>query len=119
MSDETAEDPDSPRRILFSLDGRIGRRAWWLWGVLAMLGLSIYFTTLLRVAGAPVTIAEGVVNLLLVWPVVAIHAKRWHDRGKAAWWVLILLIPVLGWIWAMVECGFLRGQAGSNRFGPG
>ena len=118
MSDETAdEDVDSPRRMLFSLRGRIGRRAWWAWGVGAMVGLSIYFTVLLRVVGTPSHVAEGLVNLLLVWPVIAIGAKRWHDRGKSAWWVLILFIPVVGWLWALIENGFLRGDAGVNRFG--
>jgi uncharacterized membrane protein YhaH (DUF805 family) len=112
------DDSDTPRRVLFSFDGRIGRRTWWLWGVLAMLGLSLYFKVLLRVAGLSPEHTDGVINLLLVWPAVAISAKRWHDRGKSAWWVLVALIPVVGWIWMLVENGLLRGSAGPNRFGP-
>ena len=40
------------RELLLCLNGRIGRRTWWLWGVALPLGLSLYFTVLLRVAGA-------------------------------------------------------------------
>jgi uncharacterized membrane protein YhaH (DUF805 family) len=61
--------------------------------------------------------AEHIVNLLLLWPAVATAAKRWHDRDKSAAWVLIVLIPVVGWIWALIENGLLRGTAGPNRFG--
>ncbi len=108
---------DSLRHILFSFGGRIGRRAWWLWGVAALLGLSLYATVLLRVAGVAADTADLVVNLLLLWPALAISAKRWHDRGKSAWWMLVLLVPVVGWIWSLVENGCLRGHAGANRYG--
>lgn len=110
-------DPESPRRILFSLAGRIGRRTWWLWGVAAMLGLGLYATVLLRVAGVSAATTDMLVNLLLLWPALAISAKRWHDRGKSAWWVLIVLIPFVGWVWTLIENGCLRGQAGTNRYG--
>jgi uncharacterized membrane protein YhaH (DUF805 family) len=110
--------PDSLRRTLFSFEGRVSRRVWWLWGVGAMLGLGLYFTVVLRVAGATPSVAEGVVNLMLVWPAVAISAKRWHDRGKPAWWVLVALIPVVGWLWVLIENGCLAGDRSANRFGP-
>jgi uncharacterized membrane protein YhaH (DUF805 family) len=110
-------DRSSPRWLLFSFAGRIGRRTWWLWGFAAMIGLAIYLTVLLRVAGVPREITEGLVNLLLVWPALALGVKRWHDRDKRGWWVLIWFVPVIGWIWALVENGVMRGTAGPNRFG--
>jgi uncharacterized membrane protein YhaH (DUF805 family) len=111
------DDADSPRRILFSFDGRIGRRTWWLWGVAALLGLSLYATVLLRVAGVAAGTTDLLVNLLLLWPALAISAKRWHDRGKSAWWAVVVLVPVVGWIWALIENGCLRGTRGANRYG--
>lgn len=112
-----SRDPTSPRWLLFSFDGRIGRRTWWLWGVAAMLGLGFYLTVLLRVAGVSAATAEFAVNALLLWPALAISAKRWHDRDKRAWWALVVFVPVIGWIWALVENGLLRGAHGANRFG--
>ena len=113
-----AADDDDLRWLLFRFDGRIGRRTWWLWGVAAMFGLVIYFTVTLRVAGASPNVADGLINLLLVWPALALSVKRWHDRGKSAWWVLVMLIPVIGWLWTVIECGLLKGTPGANRFGP-
>lgn len=50
-------------------------------------------------------------SLLVGWMNCAVWAKRWHDRGKSGWWTLIALIPFgIGWIWAMIELGFLEGK---------
>jgi uncharacterized membrane protein YhaH (DUF805 family) len=48
---------------------------------------------------------------------LAVFAKRWHDRDKSGWWSLILLVPFIGSIWALVECGCLPGTEGPNRYG--
>jgi uncharacterized membrane protein YhaH (DUF805 family) len=58
-----------------------------------------------------------IVNLLLLWPAVAVSVKRWHDRNRSGWWILINLLPIIGWAWALIENGLLRGTAGPNRFG--
>ena len=110
-------DTDSLRRLLFDFKGRIGRRTWWLWGVAAMLGLGRYFTVLLRVVGVSAHVTEGLVNMMLLWPALALSVKRWHDRDRAGWWVLVTLIPVIGWAWAVVENGLLPGSSGANRYG--
>jgi uncharacterized membrane protein YhaH (DUF805 family) len=59
--------------------------------------------------------------LLLVppslWIVLVVSVKRWHDRNKSGRWVLVNLVPVIGWLWQLIECGFLRGTVGPNRFG--
>lgn len=110
-------EPMGLRPLLLRLDGRVTRRTWWLWAVAMPLGLTLYLTVVLRVAGLPALATEVAVNLLLLWPVVAVSVKRWHDRGKGGWWVLVALIPVIGWIWVLIENGLLRGDADANRFG--
>jgi uncharacterized membrane protein YhaH (DUF805 family) len=106
-----------PWRILLDPRGRIGRRDFWLYGVVALLGLTLLLHALLGIAGMRAEIREGVVNLLMLWPAVAVSAKRWHDRDKSGWWVLVVLIPLVGWLWALVVNGLLRGTPGPNRFG--
>ena len=110
-------DPTSPRWLLFSFDGRIGRRSWWLWGAAVMIGMAIYLTAVLRIAGVSKDTTDLLVNLLLLWPALAISVKRWHDRDKPGWWVLMAFVPVVGWIWVLIENGLLRGTDGANRFG--
>ena len=34
------------------------------------------------------------------------------------WWVLIGLIPIVGFWWVLIECGFLQGDDGPNEYGP-
>ena len=49
---------------------------------------------------------------------IMLHIKRCHDRDKSGWWCLLLLIPVVGTIWAIIDLGVLAGTLGENRFGP-
>ncbi len=44
--------------------------------------------------------------------------KRWHDRNRSGWWSLLLLVPVIGWIWVFISLGCRDGSRGPNRFGP-
>jgi uncharacterized membrane protein YhaH (DUF805 family) len=106
-----------PQRMFFSLRGRISRRDFWLYGVLSLLGLAMLGHALLGIARVRPQSADLIVNLLLVWPALAVSVKRWHDRDKAGWWVLLNLVPVIGWLWAFIDNAFLRGTTGPNRFG--
>jgi len=57
------------------------------------------------------------VTLLFLFFSLALQTKRWHDRGKPGWWFLIGFIPVVG-VWGFIECGFLEGTVGPNKYGP-
>jgi uncharacterized membrane protein YhaH (DUF805 family) len=110
-------EPITPAQILFSFRGRIPRKTWWTWGVLGLLVVAVLGTLLLGIVGVSEETAGAVVNLVILWPALAISVKRWHDRDKSGWWVLVNLIPVIGFLWVLVENGLLRGTPGSNRFG--
>jgi uncharacterized membrane protein YhaH (DUF805 family) len=51
-----------------------------------------------------------------LWSWVALEVKRWHDRDKAGWWMLISCLPVVN-LWAIVELFLERGSEGINRYG--
>ena len=112
------EPEDDIRTLLFGFRGRLPRKAFWLYGVVGLSLAQLLAYALLGIAGAADRLAEGLSTLLVAWPSLAITIKRWHDRDKSGWWTLINLIPVVGTLWTLVECGFLRGTAGANRFGP-
>jgi uncharacterized membrane protein YhaH (DUF805 family) len=65
-----------------------------------------------------ITIPALIVILLTLWPALAVYTKRWHDRNKSGWWSLILFVPLIGFVWFLVELGFLRGTEGPNTYGP-
>lgn len=109
--------PMSAQQILFSFKGRIPRKAYWIWGVVVLIAFSLFAMLVLGILGTDPNVGSLLINLLILWPAFAISIKRWHDRDKSGWWVLINFIPVIGWIWALVENGFLRGTQGPNRYG--
>jgi len=111
------EAPMSLQQILFSFKGRIPRKTYWIWGFLALLGFVLFGSFLLGILGVDPNVGSVILNLLVLWPAFAVTIKRWHDRDKSGWWVLINLIPIVGAIWSLVENGFLRGTEGPNRFG--
>ena len=105
-------------QLLFGFRGRIPRQAFWLYGVVGLGLVSLMASLLLGIVGAAPRTADVASNLLIAWPAAAITVKRWHDRDKAGWWLMINLVPVVGVIWSLVENGLLRGTVGANRFGP-
>jgi uncharacterized membrane protein YhaH (DUF805 family) len=107
----------TPWQLFAGLEGRVGRRSFWLHGVLTLTALGVVFMALLEIAGVAPERAERLANLLVACPAIAISVKRWHDRNRSAWWVLVGLIPVIGQFWLLIDNGFLRGTRGPNRFG--
>lgn len=55
--------------------------------------------------------------LIVFLPSLALDVRRLHDVGKSAWWLLLLLIPVIGWIWLFVLY-LTDSQPGANKYGP-
>lgn len=101
--------------LFFSFRGRIDRREYWSaalkFGVVfAVAGMVIEY-----VAKEHVWIA-CIIVFSLFWPAFAIQTKRWHDRNKSGWWNLIIFIPIVGYIWASIELGFIKGTPGANRY---
>lgn len=105
-------------QLYLGFNGRLTRRSFWLHGVLGLTVFSLVAMALLEIAGMAPERAEATANLLIVWPLLAISAKRWHDRNLSGWLALLLLLPVVGQLIALVVNGFLRGTPGENRFGP-
>jgi hypothetical protein len=59
-----------------------------------------------------------VAPLLPIWASFCVTVQRYHDRGKSGFWFWIALIPIIGGIWQLIECGMCAGDDGSNAYGP-
>lgn len=121
--------------LLFSFDGRVNRAKFWLVVIATDIVVFVLFGILAAVTGVSMDmpadgampslggagLVGGLIGLLLfvlaVWIGLAMGVKRYHDRNKSGWWVLIALVPVIGGLWYLIECGFLRGTAGPNQYG--
>lgn len=80
---------------------------WWffLFCFLVSLGLGIVSNT--------VSLLFSLGTLL---PSLAAGARRLHDTNRSGWWQLLWIIPLIGWIVAIV---FLvkEGDSGDNQYG--
>ncbi len=106
--------------LFTSFDGRINRQPFWM-GTIALWVINLVVDLLIGAifgSGTLGNLVAVIVSLVLLYPSLALAAKRWHDRDKSGWWSLIALVPVIGWIWFLVECGCLPGTPGANRSGP-
>lgn len=57
------------------------------------------------------------IGAVAAWAAICLLAKRCHDRGRSAWFLLITLVPVVN-LWPMIELFFLPGTPDLNPFGP-
>jgi uncharacterized membrane protein YhaH (DUF805 family) len=115
--------------FFFSPSGRIGRAQWWLAqiAVLAIVIVIVVLMAMLQGATGQAQTADVlllaigllILSLTAMWVTFCLTVKRYHDRGKSAWWYLIQFIPIIGGIWALVELGFCSGDDCDNEYGDG
>jgi uncharacterized membrane protein YhaH (DUF805 family) len=117
--------------LLFSFQGRANRAKWWLVALGILVVEVILFAAIFggaAMSGDPEQIAAAigpfasivifVFAVIATWISIAVAVKRYHDRNKSGWWVLIVFVPVIGGLWYLIECGFLSGTTGPNTYGP-
>ena len=106
--------------LFTSLEGRIGRQSYWM-GTIVFIVINVIASALDMMLGTMTEggygLISGIASLIMIYPSIMVSAKRWHDRGKSGWWSLLVLVPVIGWIWMLVELGFLKGTDGPNQYG--
>jgi uncharacterized membrane protein YhaH (DUF805 family) len=107
--------------VLFSFQGRIPRRVYWgasLATLFVSYAIEFGIRTILGQDSPVVSTVAILLNVPVIWILLALQVKRWHDRDKPGSWFLINFIPLIGSIWVFVEVGCLRGTEGSNQYGP-
>jgi uncharacterized membrane protein YhaH (DUF805 family) len=119
------------RRIVttqyFDFNGRTRRQVFWYY-VLAYVVIYVAVSIIESVLGfgggwtpygfihyspKPLT---GLLTLALLLPNLGIAARRLHDIDRSAWWLLLGVIPIVGWL-VLIYWYVQPGTAGSNQFG--
>ena len=59
---------------------------------------------------------SGIYSLAVLIPSIAVAVRRLHDTGRSAWWLLIVLLPLVGAIVLLVFM-VLDSEPGSNDYG--
>jgi uncharacterized membrane protein YhaH (DUF805 family) len=111
--------------LLFSYEGRIGVKQFWL-GLATGMASSIALATVIGIVIGIGTILMGATveqqqNLTLagaalvtgyaIYTQLAVTVKRCHDQGRSGWWCLLTLVPFVGLLWLILDLGTRRGSS--------
>ena len=99
----------------FNFEGRASRSEFWWFNLFGFL-LSVILMAILG-NGTTGTVVRGIVSLALFMPSLGLSVRRMHDINRSGWWILISLIPIVGWIIYLVwACK--PSDATPNQYGP-
>jgi len=106
------------REKYFTLDGRASRSEYWffwLFYFIATIAFGILDQNLFPAAAlGPLSVFFALGTFI---PLFTAGIRRLHDRDLSGWWMLIVLVPVIGSLCLLVIY-VLPGTDGPNRFGP-
>ncbi|MCD6045952.1 MAG: hypothetical protein K0R48_1115 [Gammaproteobacteria bacterium] len=98
--------------------GRARRKEYWyfiLFNTIVTIFLSLIDFFLFSQSG--LGIFCFIYGLAVLIPSFAVFVRRLHDTGRSAWWLLWILIPLIGGIVLLVVT-VLDSEPGANRYGP-
>lgn len=100
--------------------GRARRKEYWYF-ILFNILISIVLGIIDGVIGsfstkAGMGLLEGIYTLSVLIPGIAVSVRRLHDTGRSGWWLLIVLVPLIG---AIVLLVFMvqNSQTDENQYG--
>ena len=100
--------------------GRARRKEYWMFLLFSTL-ISFALAFVEGMFGLVTELGIGMISivyaLLLLIPSLAVYVRRLHDTGRSAWWLLIVLIPLVGPI-ALFVFSVQDSESGHNEYGP-
>lgn len=100
-------------------DGRAPRIEFWmfvLFNVIVSIILSIA-DSIIGTDTGNTGLLGGLYSLGVLIPSIAVSVRRLHDIGRSGWWILIGLVPVVGWI-VLIIWYVKDSDQGPNQYGP-
>lgn len=93
--------------------GRAVRSEFWYWTLFSTLAS---WASSLIDAKLGILLVSLLVSLALFLPGLAVTVRRLHDTDRTGWWILISMVPIVGWIVILVFLTTASDPA-PNRFG--
>lgn len=100
--------------LLFTSRGRINRLTYWTVSIFTWSTFYVLFNVHEFIISYAAT---WILYPLLFWVLLTTATKRLHDSNLTAFWLWLILIPVLGPLVLIFLLGFKKGNIHSNRFG--
>jgi uncharacterized membrane protein YhaH (DUF805 family) len=99
-------------------NGRSRRKEYWMFLLFNMIiGYALQFVDHFITKDQPIGYLYGIYALAVILPSLAVAIRRLHDVDKSGWYYLLVLLPVIGWIWLIVLFA-TDGTRGPNQYGP-
>ena len=111
---------DSVRKCLenyATFSGRAARPEFWWFALFLFLGNFLLGLLDAAVLPTDVSLLAPLFSLATIVPALAVSVRRLHDTGKSGWWVLLHLIPVIGFL-VMLYLYLQPTEPGDNEYGP-
>lgn len=99
----------------FKTNGRITRSSFWLSGTLVWLGL---YTAWAAVGSTSPPLLTWLINGAALLALAVLCIRRLHDCNHSGWWLLVVVVPVIGALYLAWQLALRRGVPQDNRWGP-
>jgi uncharacterized membrane protein YhaH (DUF805 family) len=109
-----------------NLHGRASRPEFWYWYAFIVVvnlltSLPVIYTAMMVGQDQyyfvlPFVTAQLAIMIFLIMPTVAVVARRLRDTDLSGWYMLLFLLPAIGWL-IMVVMMAQPSKPGANRFG--
>jgi len=96
-----------------NFSSRACRSEYWYWALFIVL---VEIATSIIDMALGVQVTTSLFGLATFLPSLAVAIRRLHDLDRTGWWILLSLIPIVGWI-ILIIWYCTRGTTGPNRFG--
>lgn len=94
--------------------GRASRTEFWMFALFNFL-ISLVLAIIDVVVG--LGFLQPIYALAVLLPALAVSVRRLHDTGRAGWWLLLFLLPLIGPI-ILIVFWVQDSNPGDNAFGP-
>ncbi len=95
--------------------GRARRQEYWMFTLFSVI-ISIVLAILDAVIGTS-PVLGAIYSLVVLLPTLGVAIRRLHDTDRSGWWILIGLVPLVGFIVLLVFFAS-EGKPNENKFGP-
>ena len=95
--------------------GRARRQEFWMFFLFNLI-ICIVLAIIEGIIGLP-GVLNGLYELAILLPAIALSMRRLHDTDRSGWWLLIGFVPLIGAIVLLIFfC--IEGTRGDNQYGP-
>ena len=108
--------------VIWGYKGRINRKTFWVSYVLMLLVISFFREVdqgilIHLMPEFPMAFFRVAFAGVVCYPLIPITFKRLHDTNSSGWSFFLCILPVIGQVYTVIQCGCIQGTKGGNRYG--